>query len=77
MTNTHSCEAVEIAQEVLPFRNEAGLAQEIVEMFLIASARNEQNTWPRIAASEQWKIGRVRMIALVRRNRSSTWRRSR
>ena len=70
-------EAVEIAKEVLPFRNETGLAQEIVKMLCIASARNEQETWPRMAASEEWKIGRVRMIALVRRKRSSTRRRSR
>ena len=33
--------------------------------FCIASARNEQKTWQRMAASEEWKIGRVRMIALV------------
>ena len=37
----------------------------------------EQNTWPRIAASEEWKIGRVRITALVRRNRFSTWSKSR
>ena len=30
----------------------------------MASARKEQNTWPRIAASEEWKIGRVRITAL-------------
>src|SRR5208283_2147519 len=29
----------------------------------IARARKEQNTWPRMAASDEWKIGRVRMIA--------------
>ena len=28
-------------------------------------ARNRSETWPRMAASEEWKIGRVRMIALV------------
>ena len=26
-------------------------------------ARNEQNTWPRMAASEEWKIGRVSKLA--------------
>ena len=32
--DTHLGEAVEVAQEVLPFRDEAGLAQEIVETLL-------------------------------------------
>ena len=34
MADAHLGEAVEVAQEVLPFRNEAALAQEIVEMLL-------------------------------------------
>jgi hypothetical protein len=45
--------------------------------FCIVSARNEQNTCPRMAASEEWKIGRVRITALVRKNRFSTWSKSR
>src|SRR5271168_4994033 len=40
--------------------------------FCIDSARKEQKTWPRMAASDEWKIGRVRMIALVRKKRFST-----
>src|SRR5271169_3179202 len=75
--DAHLGETVEVAQEVLPFRNEAALAQGSSRCFCIASTRNEQKTWPRMAASEEWKIGRVRMIALVRRKRSSTWSRSR
>ncbi len=34
MANAHLGEAVEIAQEVLPFRREAGFTREIVEMLL-------------------------------------------
>ena len=41
----------------------------------MTSARKVQNTWPRMAASEEWKTGRVRMRALPRRKRSSTCRR--
>jgi hypothetical protein len=53
MADAHFCETVEVTQEVLPFRNEAGFAQEVVEMLCIASARNEQKTCPRMAASEE------------------------
>ena len=69
MADAQLLQAVEIAQEVLPFLDEAGLAREVVEM-LIDSARKEQKTCPRMAASEEWKIGRVRMIALVLRKSS-------
>ena len=31
-------------------------------------ARKEQKTWPRMAASEEWWIGRVRISAFVVRN---------
>ena len=34
MADAHFGEAVEVSQEVLPFRNEAGLAQEVIEMLL-------------------------------------------
>jgi hypothetical protein len=34
MANAHFSEAIEVAQEALPFRNEAGFAQEVVEMLL-------------------------------------------
>ena len=32
-------------------------------MLLHRQRRKEQKTWPRMAASEEWKIGRARMIA--------------
>ena len=58
--------------------NETGLAQEIVKMLLHPERQErEQKTRPRMAASEEWKIGLVRITALVRRKRSSTRRRSR
>src|SRR5215218_7999397 len=40
-------------------------------------ARNEQKTCPRIAASAEWKIGRVSKLALAARKRASTVRSSR
>ena len=43
------------------------LSEERGRHFCMASARKEQNTWPRIAASEEWRIGRVRSTALVHR----------
>lgn len=41
------------------------------------SARNEQNTSPRMAAPDWWKIGRVLKVALAARSRLSTSSKSR
>jgi hypothetical protein len=43
----------------------------------MVSAKKEQNIYPRIAASDEWKIGRVGITALVRKNKFSTWSKSR
>ena len=77
MLETHILQPVEIAQQLVPFRRNARFAQKVVEMLLHREGRKEQNTWPRMAASEEWKIGRVRMIALVRKKRFSTCSKSR
>jgi len=76
MADARLGEAVEIAQRILPFQREASFAREVVEM-LLHRKRQENKKDPRMAASDEWKIGRVRMIALVLRKRSSTWKRSR
>ena len=44
-------QAVEIAQQVGPFDGEA--RQRSASSFCSISARNEQKTWPRMAASEE------------------------
>src|ERR1700674_31635 len=74
VADAHLLQAIEIAQQLVPFRGEAGLAGEVVEMLL---HRQRQEGAENMAAAEEWKIGRGRMIALVRRKRSSTRRRSR
>ena len=69
----HLREAVEVAQEVLPFLNEVGLAQgkRSSKCSWIASARNEQKTWPGDGALRM-KIGRAPgTIVLVRPQASS------
>jgi hypothetical protein len=53
MADAHFCETVEVAQEVLPFRNETASRRRSSRCFCIASARNEQKTCPRMAASEE------------------------
>jgi hypothetical protein len=53
MRNAGMLQPIEIAQQVLPFRRDAGFTREIIEMLCIARARNEQNTWPRMAASDE------------------------
>jgi hypothetical protein len=64
MADAHLRHAVEIAQQGLPFRREAGFARQVFQChFCMASARKEQNTCPRIAASDDWKIDRVRITA--------------
>ena len=59
----HRAEASSILAQCPPWRDRSS------RHFCMASARKEQNTWPRIAASEEWKIGRVRITALVRPSR--------
>ena len=46
-------EAVEIAQQVGPFNGEAVALAQVGQLFCSIRARNEQNTWPRMAASEE------------------------
>ena len=46
-------EAVQIAQQVGPFNNEAVALTKVGRSFCSIRARNEQNTWPRMAASEE------------------------
>ena len=58
-------EAIEVAQERLPFGLEIfGLVQP--QQFLAECER------PRIAASLEWKMGRLSKVALAARNRIST-----
>ena len=63
-------EAVEIAKEVLPFRNQTGLAQEIVKTLRIASARNEYSNMAADGGVGGWKIGRSAHHRLGPANRS-------
>jgi len=46
-------ETVEIAQQVGPFDGEAVALAQVGQLFCSIRARNEQNTWPRMAASEE------------------------
>ena len=43
----------EIAQQVGPFDGEAVALAQVGQLFCSIRARNEQNTWPRMAASEE------------------------
>ena len=45
--------------------------QRSASSFCSTNARNEQKTWPRIAASQELWIGRVRSCTFARLNRSS------
>jgi hypothetical protein len=46
-------ETVEIAQQVGPFNDEAVALAQVGQLLCSIRARNEQNTWPRMAASEE------------------------
>jgi hypothetical protein len=70
MADAYTLHAIEVTQKRL-CRPPTSRPQ-VFQAFLHGSARINQNTRPRIAASEQWKIGRVRITALVCKNRFST-----
>ena len=77
MLETHILQPVEIAQQILPFRRGARFTQEVVEMLLHREGQKGTEHMATDAASDEWKIGRVRMIALVRKKRFSTCSKSR
>ena len=64
-------QAIERWRTFFHFRHDASLARHFPGTSAWG-ARKEQSTWPRIPASEEWKISRVRITAFVRRNRFST-----
>jgi uncharacterized protein Usg len=77
MLETHILQPVEVAQQFPPFRRDASFTQEVVEMLLHREGQERAEHMARMAASDEWKIGRVRMIALVRKKRFSTCSKSR
>jgi len=62
MLETHILQPVEIVQQFLPFWRDARFAQEIIDMLLHREGRERTK---HMAASDEWKIGRVRMIKFV------------
>ncbi len=47
-------QAVEIADQVTPFDDDAGSAATVRQFLLEHQGEKEQKTWPRIAASQEW-----------------------
>src|SRR5580693_6963932 len=77
MADAHLGEAVEIAQEVLPFRREAGFAREIVEMLLKRKRQEGTKDVPADGGVGGMEDRPLVHNRLVRRKRTSIWRRSR
>jgi hypothetical protein len=74
----HLLKPVEIALQRLPFRRNSRFARQIVEILRHRKRHDgAENRAEDTAVSEEWKIGRLRVIALVLRKRASTGRRSR